>query len=281
MKRQILKTILIMVLGLIISGGSEAGAQSIEADNPTMINSRVITGRVSGEGTHYYSLKARRGAAVSIKATITLADGGSFSLDFRGFPGRDGGATVCCEGDSYLPFDFGSKITKELRTSFTVKTDQSFLMLFNFNTRRMDYKIEFDGIETDDAGDDLRTIVVPGTSGKNWIDTGIRVQKGDIVLLNASGRVDVNAGWGIHGPEGTGKFFNAAVYPVNSRQRYGLAARIVDDRGRTSQKWVYSDAREMGVSKTGTLWLTVNDDAPDDNTGEFRVIVSIRAARLP
>lgn len=122
-----------------------------------------------------------------------------------------------------------------------------------------------------------KRITVEGNTGLNWVDTGINVSAGDLVRLAATGEVDVKAEWGSHGPEGTTKFSEQppGYYPVESKTRYGLAARITSSKGKEQQKWSYGDAREMLVKTGGRLWLTVNDDAPDGNEGEYEVTVTI------
>jgi len=122
-----------------------------------------------------------------------------------------------------------------------------------------------------------KRITVEGNTGLNWVDTKIDVSAGDLVRLAASGEVDVKAEWGSHGPEGTTKFSEQppGYYPVESKTRYGLAARITSSKGKEQQKWSYGDAREMLVKTGGRLWLTVNDDAPDGNEGEYDVTVTI------
>jgi hypothetical protein len=125
-----------------------------------------------------------------------------------------------------------------------------------------------------------KEITVPGTSGLEWVNTGITVAAGDTVRLEAKGEVDVGSSWGTHGPEGTTNFSEQppGYYPVESKMRYGLAARITLGSGRKyqpTQVWIYGDAKEMRVKRSGILWLTVNDDAPEGNTGEFAVKITI------
>ena len=122
-----------------------------------------------------------------------------------------------------------------------------------------------------------RHFTVEGSTGLNWLDTGMDVSVGDLVRLAATGEVDVKSEWGSHGPEGTTKFSEQppGYYPVESKTRYGLAARITSSKGKEQQKWSYGDAKEMLVKASGRLWLTVNDDAPDGNEGEYDVNVTI------
>jgi hypothetical protein len=125
-----------------------------------------------------------------------------------------------------------------------------------------------------------KEIIIPGDSGLKWVNTGITVAAGDSVRLEAEGQVDVGGSWGIHGPEGTTNFSEqpAGYYPLETKMRYGLAARITLGGGRKfehTQTWVYGEKKEMKVARSGILWLTVNDDAPEGNTGEFKVKITI------
>lgn len=131
------------------------------------------------------------------------------------------------------------------------------------------------------AQDDVtKEITVPGETGLKWITTGITVVAGDTVRLEAKGEVDVGGSWGVHGPEGTTNFSEqpAGYYPLETKMRYGVAARITLGSGqkyKVTQSWVYGESKEIKVTRSGILWLTVNDDAPEGNVGEFKVTVTI------
>lgn len=127
-----------------------------------------------------------------------------------------------------------------------------------------------------------KEVVIPGDTGLKWVNTGITVTAGDMVRLEAEGQVDVGGSWGIHGPEGTTKFSEQppGYYPLESKMRYGLAAKITPApiRGKKTlpaQTWIYGEKKEAEATRTGTLWLTVNDDSPDGNIGEFKVKITI------
>ncbi len=125
-----------------------------------------------------------------------------------------------------------------------------------------------------------KEITVSGETGLKWINTGITVTAGDTVRLEAKGKVDVGGTWGIHGPEGTTNFSEQppGYYPLETKLRYGLAVKItpaVVKKNQAIQAWVYGDKKEVVATRTGTLWLTVNDDAPEGNEGEFKVTVTI------
>ena len=127
--------------------------------------------------------------------------------------------------------------------------------------------------------DTIIPFTVPGNSGNRWLDTRIDLAPGTLVRLSAVGRVDVGAGWGVHGPEGTTRFANVAGYPAETRQRYGLVARVTDSRTSPADDqhtdYSYSETREFCVGTAGRLWLTVNDNHPADNTGQFNVEVTL------
>ena len=128
--------------------------------------------------------------------------------------------------------------------------------------------------------DVTKEITISGETGLKWVDTGITVVAGDTVRLEAKGEVDVGGTWGIHGPEGTTNFSEQppGYYPLETKMRYGLAGRITLGSGRKfqpTQTWVYGEAKEIKVKRSGMLWLTVNDDAPEGNVGGFDVTITV------
>ena len=128
--------------------------------------------------------------------------------------------------------------------------------------------------------DVTKEITISGETGLKWVDTGITVVAGDTVRLEAKGEVDVGGTWGIHGPEGTTNFSEQppGYYPLETKMRYGLAGRITLGSGRKfqpTQTWVYGETKEIKVKRSGILWLTVNDDAPEGNVGGFEVTITV------
>jgi hypothetical protein len=127
-----------------------------------------------------------------------------------------------------------------------------------------------------------KQIVISGDTGLKWVNTGITVTVGETVRLDAKGEVDVGGTWGVHGPEGTTKFSEQppGYYPLETKMRYGLAAKIIPapargKKAQPTQTWIYGEKKEAIAARTGTLWLTVNDDAPEGNIGEFTVDITI------
>jgi hypothetical protein len=123
------------------------------------------------------------------------------------------------------------------------------------------------------------SFTVPGNSGRNWVNTQLDLRPGTLVKLRAEGIVDVGGGWGKYGPEGTTRFANVTGYPADTPYRYGLVARITQGsetpEDELREDWSYGEARDHCAARGGHLWLTVNDDAPGDNLGEFVVSVKL------
>ncbi len=128
--------------------------------------------------------------------------------------------------------------------------------------------------------DVTKEMTISGETGLKWVNTGLTVVAGDTVRLDAKGEVDVGGSYGSHGPEGTTNFSEQppGYYPLETKMRYGLAGRITLGSGRkfqATQTWVYGEAKEIKVKRSGILWLTVNDDAPEGNVGGFDVKITV------
>lgn len=136
--------------------------------------------------------------------------------------------------------------------------------------------VSFAAAQTDVSKD----MTISGETGLKWVNTELTVVAGDTVRLEAKGEVDVGGTWGTHGPEGTTNFSEQppGYYPLETKMRYGLAGRITLGSGRkfqATQTWVYGEAKEIKVKRSGILWLTVNDDAPEGNVGAFEVKITV------
>lgn len=167
--------------------GAAAVAQSTDAQRPTPITMNVLSGTVRGSGTHYYSLRARTNTLVTVRARLSAPGlkGGevAFSLDFRGTAGADGGATSCCEGESYLPLSSAESNTVNLETSFRTTTGSSFLMMLNFSTSSsspLTYEITFEGLDSEVGADlGLAGKIIPQTIKSRTITGSVNRPLGD------------------------------------------------------------------------------------------------------
>lgn len=118
-----------------------------------------------------------------------------------------------------------------------------------------------------------RDITVRATD--EWTDTGVMVRVGDAVRLQATGSIRLSENRSdVANPNGS-RNRAAANAPFPQRSAGALIARIGDGEP------MYIGARQqvIRVQEDGTLWLGVNDDHFADNSGEFRVRISVRPGR--
>ena len=113
-----------------------------------------------------------------------------------------------------------------------------------------------------------RSIVV--SADVAFIDTGIDVRSGQTIYFRASGQVR----WGPNrkdGPEGEKNSPENRARPMPNRPAAALIGKI----GEYSSDYflVGSDEGATRMRGSGRLFLGINDDVLDDNSGNFRVIV--------
>ena len=100
------------------------------------------------------------------------------------------------------------------------------------------------------------------------MDTGIDVQAGDAVSINANGQIRVARDGGVMSAAGveSGRTEGATMPTANVG---GLVARFGD-----SAPLFIGERRTFRTAVGGRLYLGVNDNFFDDNTGEFTVTVT-------
>ena len=137
--------------------------------------------------------------------------------------------------------------------------------------------IEFDstgGSNRDDAGGSsgrpsgLRERPVSVSARQQWTDTGIQFRRGQEVYFSASGK----ARWGPDrqdGPAGERGSKRNPNRPIPDRPGAALIGRI--DNG--DPFFIGDDRGPIRVRDAGRLFLGINDDYLQDNSGEFRVTV--------
>ena len=129
------------------------------------------------------------------------------------------------------------------------------------------------------AGTDAGPVATTGAANlvyvdadQQWTDTGIDVQAGQTIAVDAQGTVQLSAGGNDTAtPAGsrTGRRANDA--PVREGPAGGLIARVGNGPA------VFLGARgSMRAQTSGRLYFSVNDDYMIDNTGEYRVNVTVR-----
>lgn len=111
-----------------------------------------------------------------------------------------------------------------------------------------------------------REVMVQARQG--WTDTGVTVRNNQTIYFEASGKVR----WGKDrqdGPEGENNSPRNPSRPIPSRPAASLIGRVGDD----APFFIGSDTNGIRVRGSGTLFLGVNDETLDDNSGSFRVTV--------
>jgi hypothetical protein len=148
-------------------------------------------------------------------------------------------------------------------------------------------RIDFDGgapnrFQSDDRGRDrdrddqsgapptgMRERDVTVNASQAWTDTGISVRPGQTVYFQASGRVR----WGPgrqDGPEGERNSPRNPGRPIPSRPAGALIGRVGDG---DEFFFVGDDTGAIRVRGGGRLYLGINDDFLQDNSGSFRVTI--------
>jgi Ca2+-binding EF-hand superfamily protein len=122
-------------------------------------------------------------------------------------------------------------------------------------------------VRTGAAATTGQTIAIGGD--RQWVDTGINIQAGQMVTINANGQIRVARDGGVMTAAGTasGRTDGATIpsAPVGA-----LLARI----GNTPAMLI-GEARTFRSARGGRLYLGVNDNYFDDNTGQFNVTVDV------
>jgi hypothetical protein len=148
-----MKQQLLSISALVFIFGIFAFGQSIDINRPTPITSNVLVGTVKGNDTHYYSLRAKKGTLLIVKAAATsLIEAGQGSFSFHS---KEGGS-ACCSPDGYLfiGIDNGKRVSKKFETSFTVLTNDSFIMEFGFavaESSPMTFTMTFEGLDVENT----------------------------------------------------------------------------------------------------------------------------------
>lgn len=113
----------------------------------------------------------------------------------------------------------------------------------------------------------LRERAITVSATEPWTDTGVQVRGGQTIYIEASGQVR----WGRDrrdGPAGEKNSPYNQARPLPSRPGAALIGRIGDD-----VFFVGGDRGPIRVRGNGRLYLGVNDEYLDDNSGSFRVTV--------
>jgi hypothetical protein len=131
-------------------------------------------------------------------------------------------------------------------------------------------RAEVEGTATDQVGTSGGIVIVGGD--RTSVDTGIDVRAGDTLTIRADGQIRLSRNTrdtATAAGSTTGR--RASEAPIPNAPAGSLIGRIGN-----SAPFVVGDNRTMRAPRAGRLYLGINDDYFDDNTGQYRVTVDIR-----
>ena len=109
-------------------------------------------------------------------------------------------------------------------------------------------------------------------ASQQWIDTAIDLRAGDSLRVTASGTITLGIGRSA-GPQGAQRGFRDLIkaYPVNEAGMGALIGRVGSSDA--AVPFLIGSSRQLQVSRTGRLFLSVNKTASDNLDGSFHVKV--------
>jgi Ca2+-binding EF-hand superfamily protein len=120
------------------------------------------------------------------------------------------------------------------------------------------------------SGSASETVTVPSTV--RWYDSGIEVRAGDVIAYRATGTVRMSLGNENDRatPAGSVSGRRAADAPLKDKPAGALIARIG-----SGAPIFLGENGEVRAANSGRLYFSVNDDYLMDNSGDYRVTVTI------
>jgi Ca2+-binding EF-hand superfamily protein len=114
--------------------------------------------------------------------------------------------------------------------------------------------------------------VVVVDARERWTDTGLYVEPGDVINLQASGRIRMSGEANDFAtPAGSVTGRHAPEAPVRDASAGGLLVRV----GNATVRFVGASGSFVAAN-SGPVYLGVNDDYLEDNSGQFRVTLALR-----
>jgi Ca2+-binding EF-hand superfamily protein len=107
---------------------------------------------------------------------------------------------------------------------------------------------------------------------ERWIDTGVNVTRGDLIMFDVSGEVRLSADQDdLAAPGGARSGRRAPDSPLNRQAAGALIGRIGN-----GNVFGIGNQRSIRAPRTGRLYLSVNDDYLADNAGHFTVQLNVQ-----
>jgi Ca2+-binding EF-hand superfamily protein len=118
----------------------------------------------------------------------------------------------------------------------------------------------------------LNTPVVVNVSGRErWVDTGIDTREGDILRISSTGSVRLSGNW-----SDTSTPAGANRQATNAPMPYHPAGSLIARISNGTPFFVGNGTNVERAPQAGRLYLMVNDDHLDDNSGSYRVTIIVR-----
>jgi hypothetical protein len=115
-----------------------------------------------------------------------------------------------------------------------------------------------------DPGSDVPGAIRVAANG-GWVNTGMRVRRGDIVTFNTTGQVQLSDNTNDRA-SAAGTNRTAPGSPLPNVAAGGLIGRVGN-----GQPFGIGDQASVPMPGDGVLYLAVNDDERSDNAGQFVV----------
>lgn len=126
-----------------------------------------------------------------------------------------------------------------------------------------------------------KTLEVPGDRG--WVDTGIDVQPGDLILFESSGELKYPDSAQPAGPDGLSRGWRDLMraFPVNDAGRGAVVGRV--NQNEASRPFLVGARRESRMIVSGRLFLGINQDRSARPSGRFQVKLTLleKGGELP
>lgn len=119
-----------------------------------------------------------------------------------------------------------------------------------------------------------RTVNVDISAKRDWTSSGVIVKRGDRVRITATGTITVDPAGQTSGPEGIDLSDSRKL--MTEKPTGGLIGVI----GADNDDFIFvGRAFEFTATRDGLLFLSVNEGTLTDNSGAFKAVIEIQAAR--
>jgi hypothetical protein len=128
------------------------------------------------------------------------------------------------------------------------------------------------------AGKQLQSKEFTLEGSKVWTDTGITLEPGQRIVVNATGTLRYTDAKADNGPEGLARNFKdlLRILPLNEAGRGALIGRIGD--ADVTQPFLLGTKKEVVSPITGKLFLGINQAGSDTGDGSYKVTLLVYAS---